>query len=91
MRFATVGVELYASLLDDDAPALDHWDAEVGFFDKWSPPWAMVLGGIGFFDRFTVTFHRAACAFIIEGWDAFDERYGTLFETVDDRQPRFRP
>jgi hypothetical protein len=92
VRFATVRLELYGDLLDDEAESLLSWDAEVGFFDRWYPPWAMVLGGVGFFDRFTVALHRAAAAFVIEPWDAFDERYGTLFETTEDaRQPRFRP
>jgi len=90
-RFATVTIELYADLLDDESPSLDTWEAEVGFFDKWSPAWAVVLGGVGFFDRYTVTMHRAASALVVEPWSAFDERFGTLFETVDDRQPRFKP
>lgn len=89
-RFATVRIELYADVLRDDTPPLDEWEAEIGFFDKWAPPWAVVLGGVGFFDRFTVTLHRAAGAFVVEPWNAFDRRYGTLWETVDDRQPRFR-
>ena len=91
VRFATVTIELHADLLNDQAPPLDQWDAEVGFFDQWSPAWAVLLGGVGFFDRFTVTLHRAARAFVVEPQEAFDERFGTLYDTVDDRQPRFRP
>jgi hypothetical protein len=90
-RFATVTLELYADLLDDSAAPLDTWEAEVGFFDSWEPPWAVVLGGVGFFDRFTVTLHRAAAALVLEQQDRFDKRFGTLYETVDRRQPRFRP
>lgn len=90
VRFATVTIGLYPDVLNDDSAALDEWDAEVGFFDVWSPPWAVVLGGVGFFDRFTVSLHRHATAFVIESSNAFDERYGTLYETVEVRQPRFR-
>jgi hypothetical protein len=91
VRFATVNIEIYADLLNEDTRALDSWEAEVGFISSWEPPWAIVLGGIGFFDRFTVTLHRAAAALVVENQGRFDDRFGPLYETVDNRQPRFRP
>lgn len=55
VRFAEVTVQLYESVLDDDAPPLAEWRCDVGFFSAWAPPWSMVLGRSGFFDHFTVT------------------------------------
>ena len=40
----------------------------------------MVLGQVGFLDRFTVTFHRGA-ALAIEDWAVFDKRFGTASTT----------
>jgi hypothetical protein len=91
VRFATVRLELYHDVLNDAEPPLDEWEAEVGFFDKWSPAWPVLLGGVGFFDRYTVVMHRAAMALVLESWRAFDDRHGTIWESVDDSQPRFRP
>lgn len=38
----------------------------------------VLLGSVGFLDRWTVTASRFAQAVAIEGRDAFDERYGTV-------------
>jgi hypothetical protein len=91
VRFAEVVVELYASILEDDEPALASWSAEVGFFNSWEPAWGVVLGGTGFFDKFTVTMHRGVPALAIDRWEEFDDRYGRLVEEADNAQPRFRP
>jgi len=56
-----------------------EWQAEVGFFNEWtSAPWQVLLGQVGFFDQFTVTFGRHALRLAIEDAEAFDQRYGTL-------------
>jgi hypothetical protein len=53
-----------------------EWQAEVGFFSEWtSAPWQVLLGQVGFFDQFTVTFGRSALQLAIENADAFDGRY----------------
>ncbi|MBW3663200.1 MAG: hypothetical protein KY469_08890 [Actinobacteria bacterium] len=58
-----------------DEPPLTEWSAEVGFFTQWEPPWGVVLGQQGFFDRFTVTMSRLALALALEDRDVFDARF----------------
>jgi hypothetical protein len=54
-----------------------EWRAEVGFFSEWtSAPWQVILGQVGFFDQFTVTFSRHALRLAIEAEGVFDQRYG---------------
>lgn len=55
-----------------------EWQTDVGFFDTWEPPWAVLLGQRGFFDRFTITMQRAALSLALERPSAFDERFGPL-------------
>jgi len=56
-----------------------EWASPVGFIQDWAdPPWLMVLGRIGFFDRFTVVMSRLAQAVAIEDQDQFDDTYGHL-------------
>ena len=91
VRFATVQLALFRDLLDDDDPTpLAEWEATVGFFNKWEPPWSIVLGQRGFFDHFTVTMQRAVPALVVDSYDAFDEQFGVLIDEADNRQPRFR-
>jgi hypothetical protein len=53
-----------------------EWQAEVGFFSEWtSAPWQVILGQVGFFDQFTVTFGRQALQLAIEEVEAFDQQY----------------
>ena len=55
-----------------------EWQSEVGFFSEWtSAPWQVLLGQVGFFDQFTVTFSRLALQLAVEEAHAFDRRYGT--------------
>jgi hypothetical protein len=54
-----------------------EWQAEGGFFNAWtSAPWQVVLGQVGFFDQFTITFSRQALRLAIEQVESFDERFG---------------
>ena len=68
VRFADVRVFLAPPDVEIDAGGFDRdrcyeWEAQVGFFTTWaSPPWSVVLGQIGFFDRFTVTMNRLSQA-----------------------------
>lgn len=73
VRFAEVEFRLYRA----DAGS-DHlsWRCDVGFVRGWQAPFALVLGQSGFLDQFTVTFHRGAAMLAVEGWDAFDGRFG---------------
>lgn len=53
-----------------------EWQAEIGFFSQWtSAPWQVLLGQVGFFDQFTVTFSRSALQLAVETAEAFDSRY----------------
>jgi hypothetical protein len=61
---------------EPDMPGVE-WRAEVGFFSEWtSAPWQVILGQVGFFDQFTVTFSRHALRLAIEAEGVFDQRYG---------------
>jgi hypothetical protein len=55
-----------------------EWRAEVGFFNEWtSAPWQVLLGQVGFFDQFTVSFSRHTLQLAIEDVEAFDQRHST--------------
>jgi hypothetical protein len=71
--FAEVELRLHAP---DDASDFVSWRADVGFVPGWQAPFPLVLGQVGFLDRFTVTFHRGAATLAIEDWEAFDSRFG---------------
>ncbi|HEX2295046.1 MAG TPA: hypothetical protein VHN37_07020 [Actinomycetota bacterium] len=90
VRPARVTIELFPEL-DSDDPPLTAWDTEVGFFTRWDPPWAVLLGQVGFFDRFTVTMSRLAQALSIEDKDKFDERFGRIYRARNGKMPRFQP
>jgi hypothetical protein len=77
-RFAEITLRLGAH----DSPPNGHleWEATVGFFTQWEPPWGLLLGQIGFFDHFTVTMNRVSQAFAIEAIEEFDRRFGVHME-----------
>lgn len=81
VQFADVRVLLAPPDVEIDVGGFDRdrcyeWEAQVGFFTTWaSPPWGVVLGQVGFFDRFTVTMNRESQALAITHVDDFDERY----------------
>jgi hypothetical protein len=53
-----------------------EWQAEVDFFTEWTTsPWQVLLGQVGFFDQFTVTFSRSARQLAIEAAEDFDRRW----------------
>jgi hypothetical protein len=74
VRFADVTLRLRPS---EDAGPDDsvEWRTEVGFIEQWKPPWAVLLGQVGFFDNFTVTLSRLTQAFAIEAADEFERRF----------------
>lgn len=57
VAFAEVELRLYSSDATDEFVS---WRCDVGFVPGWQAPFALVLGQVGFLDRFTVTFHRGA-------------------------------
>jgi hypothetical protein len=74
VTFAQVEMRLHAP---DDLQDFISWHADVGFVPHWRAPFPVVLGQVGFLDRFTVTFHRGAAMLAIEDWDVFDSRFLT--------------
>lgn len=90
VRFAAVRLQMFPTLFGAKEEPLAEWEAEVGFFTNWTPAWGVVLGGIGFFDQFTVTMQRAVPALAVDRYEEFDERYGSIIEVTDETQPRFR-
>lgn len=90
VRFKTVRIELFADMLINDDPPLVGWDAEVAFLKEWQPPWGVLLGRDGFFDRFTVTMHGGVPGLVVEPWRAFDDRFGIEIAEANNKQPRFK-
>lgn len=74
VRFVDLTLRLQAP--GDDAEQYVEWQAEVGVVSQWRPTWPMILGQVGFLDRFTTTMSRYSQRVAVEDWDAFDQRYG---------------
>jgi hypothetical protein len=96
VRFAEVRLRLFepgAGTTDSDAASAIDWTCQVGFFMRWSdPPWLLILGQLGFFDRFTVTMSRFSQRLAIEDQEQFDERFASSPVTPSPSgDPRFRP
>jgi hypothetical protein len=60
--------------------------ATVGFFTQWDPPWALLLGQVGFFDQFTVTMNRLSQALAMEAANEFDGRFGIQMGQAKDNR-----
>ena len=56
-----------------------EWQAEVGFVDHWRPTWPILVGQVGFLDRFTVTMSRLAQQVAVEAGEEFDRRFGVRY------------
>lgn len=91
VRFGVVTLRLYRNVWSVDEAPLDEWNAEVGFIVQWEPPWAVLLGQRGFFDRFTVTMNRFTQALALEPLEVFDDRYGPVIQETSEQEPRFKP
>lgn len=74
VRFVDLTLRLQAPGTNDDDYV--EWQAEVGFLSHWRPTWPILVGQMGFLDRFTVTMNRQAQRLAVEDWDAFDRRFG---------------
>jgi hypothetical protein len=75
-RYKTIELRLYPS--DSAEDTYIQWQAQVGFVKGWHSDGLVLLGSIGFLDRFTVTASRFAQAVAVESNDTFDERFGTV-------------
>lgn len=75
-RYKTVGLRLHPR--DADEQRYVEWQAQVGFIEGWHSDGLVLLGNVGFLDRFTVTMSRFTQAIAVEERTAFDERYGTV-------------
>ena len=80
-RFADIRLRLAAP--GGAADDMVEWTASVGFFTHWDPPWALLLGQVGFFDKFTVTMNRLSQALTVEAVEEFDRRFGSYMEPGD--------
>lgn len=75
-RYKTIGLRLHPS--DAEEAEYVGWEAQVGFIEGWHSDGLVLLGSVGFLDRFTVTASRFAQAVAIEDRDAFDQRFGIV-------------
>jgi hypothetical protein len=73
----------------DDEPF--HWRTQVGFFHRWEPQWAGILGQVGFFDQFTVTMSRLAMILVVEDVEEIDRRFGITPSAEPIAPRRFTP
>jgi hypothetical protein len=75
-----------------DATEVHEWHVQLGFFTEWqSPPWNIVLGQVGFFDRFTITFNRESQALAVSALEQFDDWFPQPPPEPRPLSPRFAP
>lgn len=77
VRFADLTMRLHPPDGDDDEYV--EWQAEVGFVHHWRPTWPILVGQVGFFDKFTVTMSRPAQHAAIQADDEFDRHFGVQY------------
>lgn len=75
-RYKTVNLRLHHR--DGGADELHQWETHVGFVEGWHSFGLVLLGSVGFLDRWTVTASRFAQAIAVEERDAFDDRFGIV-------------
>lgn len=75
-RYKTVALRLHPPDGAED-PYL-QWSVKIGFVEDWHSDGLVLLGSVGFLDRFTVTASRFAQAVAIEEREAFDNRFGVV-------------
>lgn len=75
-RYKTIGLRLHPS--DADDAEYVQWEAQVGFIEGWHSDGLVLLGSVGFLDRFTVTASRFAQAVAVEDRSIFDDRFGVV-------------
>ena len=75
-RYKTVALRLHHH--DAGPEELRQWETLVGFVEGWHSFGLVLLGSVGFLDRWTVTASRFAQAIAVEDKDAFDNRFGIV-------------
>ncbi len=75
-RYKTIALRLHRG--DGAQDVYLEWQAKVGFVEDWHSDGLVLLGSVGFLDRFTVTASRFAQAVAVEERDAFDDRFGVV-------------
>lgn len=75
-RYKTISLRLHSA--DGAQEQYLEWQAKIGFVEDWHSDGLVLLGSVGFLDRFTVTASRFAQAVAIESRDTFDQRFGVV-------------
>lgn len=75
-RYKTVDLRLHHH--DGNPGELRRRKTLVGFVEGWHSFGLVLLGSVGFLDRWTVTASRFAQAVAVEDRDAFDARFGIV-------------
>ncbi len=75
-RYKTISLRLHPP--DGAIHEYREWEAQVGFVQSWHSYSLVLLGSVGFLDRWTVTASRFAQAIAVEDRSTFDERFGTI-------------
>lgn len=75
-RYKIIGLWLHPS--DANESEYIQWEAQVGFIEGRRSDGLVLLGSIGFLDRFTVTASRFAQAVAVEERTTFDDRFGIV-------------
>jgi hypothetical protein len=75
-RYKTVTLRLHHH--DTGPDERREWEALIGFVGGWHSFGLVLLGSVGFLDRFTVTASRFAQAIAVEDRDVFDNRFGVV-------------
>lgn len=75
-RYKTTKLRLHPR--DGDVNRYREWEAQVGFVQDWHSYSFVLLGSVGFLDRFTVTASRFSQALAVEERDVFDRRFGLV-------------
>lgn len=77
VRFSDLTLRLHPPDGGDDDYV--EWQAEVGFVHHWRPTWPILVGQVGFLDKFTVTISRLAQQVAVESEAEFDDRFGVHY------------
>jgi len=75
-RYKTISLRLHPH--DGEIHEYREWQAQVGFIEDWHSYSFVLLGSVGFLDRWTITANRFAQALAVEERDAFDQRFGVV-------------
>lgn len=86
-RYKRVSLRLHPP--DGDPDVFHEWATVVGFISGWHNPSLLLLGSIGFLDRWTVTVSRFSQAVVVEDVDALDHRFGFVLPSQGKSSPGF--